>query len=821
MSVELPKGAGTQQPREEADLTNAANQNEADPRLVDELGETGLGEPTDNVEFPGVPEITYMGDDAPGFFERAIPNFKALMVSDDLGKLEIFQEAFKDDPRWGGGFVDKFGNPMMIWNEMPYYVNKPGFTATDFNSVMGEIIKYIPATKYASGAKTIRETVLRGIPAYSATELGSKIGETVLTPETVEARDQTLTDVAKETAIITGIGVGADVVVPPVVRLGTEAGKKIYQTGRKAVSETFKAAGRVGFPQITPEIIQQSKYPLTRGQKTAEIPEGPTPRATEQTGVEDELRRAQDSGLGTTIIRGFDDRQLNLIRQDAMELQSDLGANTIGRDGLYGNIPSAAAEETQSIVGSRATALKEESSALYQDLLNVPSPPRMTAEGVGTVSRNMLDIPPSMGVTGRQLDNMPILKSELTNLQRISKITANPKFKGAALVTLHGYQKSLGVAVRQAQPGSAEHAVLSRMKSDLDDAIYNGIEQGFIKGDQAVIDQLRNATGLYRQYAGLTGKLSAKDTQERAANRILTSLSNNNYTPMQVTNLLFGHSKFAPNQAVPLVLKELERSLPPAEYDQVVRLMKDGILTRAFAGTGGDITRAAIVKNYNDVFNKQRAITDLLFSPDELTRIKQFRKDVMPTLWAEIKDNPSGTSYKILSSLARQNMLNFPVMGGTGMAVRAAAPTVLKGLEEGAQATVAIDAVKQTLDRFQAPLFSGSAQAAIRPEVREESDSETLLRDLPESDRTKLEEAIDVLQQRVEPKVVDPVTLDGTETSALMSPVDNTDLFADLDFGTQPQMTNAALSSIVLPRDDDREIAMRRMARQSGIGGLV
>ena len=44
---------------------------------------------------------------------------------------------------------------------------------------------------------------------------------------------------------------------------------------------------------------------------------------------------------------------------------------------------------------------------------------------------------------------------------------------------------------------------------------------------------------------------------------------------------------------------------------------------------------------------------------------------------------------------------------------------------------------------------------------------------------------------------------------------------ADLDFGTQPQMSNAALSSIVLPRDDDREIAMRRMARQSGIGGLV
>jgi hypothetical protein len=428
----------------------------------------------------------------------------------------------------------------------------------------------------------------------------------------------------------------------------------------------------------------------------------------------------------------------------------------------------------------------------------------------------MLDIPPSMGVTGRQLDNMPILKSEITNLQRISKASANPKFKDQALNTLHSYQKSLGVAVRQAQPGSAEQAVLSRMKADLDEAIYTGIEQGFIKGDQAVIDQLRNATGLYRQYAGLTGKLSVKDTQERAANRILTSLSNNNYTPMQVTNLLFGHNKFAPNQAVPLVLKELERSLPPAEYEQVVRLMKDGILTRAFAGTGGDITRTAIVKNYNDVFNNQRAITDLLFSPEELARIKQFRKDVMPTLWAEIKDNPSGTSYKILASLSRQNLLSFP-----SPVVRAAAPTVLKGVEEASQATVAIDAVKQTLDRFQAPLFSSTAQAAIRPEVREESDEETLLRGLPESERIKLDESIDGLQRSVDPEVVEPVRLDGSETSALMSPVENTDLFADLDFGTQPQMNNTALSSIVLPRDDDREIAMRRMARQSGIGGLV
>ena len=815
MSVELPKGAGTQQPGEN-DLSNAADQYQPDPQIASQLMEEGYGDPTDDFEFPNLPEISNMGDDAPGFFERIIPNIKAIMTSDDLGKTEIFQDAFKEDPRWGGAFVDKFGNPIIVWNRVPYYVNKPGLSGTDMASFTGEVLKYIPASKFVAKAKTAKDTVMRGLGAYTATETVSKIGEAAITPETVEARDQSLADVAKETGLITGIGVGADVVIPPIVKPVVEGGKSVIRETTKAAGKVSAKIGETLFPRFTPDVIQKSKYPLTQGQRTAEIPEGPTPRSTEQTGVEDELRRAQDSGLGTNIIRGFDDAQLDAIRKDALELQSELGANTIGRDGLYGNIPSAAAEETQSIVSSRAAQLKEEASALYQDLLKVPNPPMMTAEGVGTVSRNMLDIPASMGVTGRQLENMPILRSEITNLRRISKAAADPKFQDQALSTLHSYQKSLNIAKKQAQPGSAEEAVLMRMKSELDDAIYNGIEQGFIKGDQAVIDQLRNATGLYRQYAGLSGKLSVKDTQERAANKILLSLSNNNYTPMQVTNLLFGHNKFAPNQSVPLVLKELKKSLPPAEYDQVVRLLKDGILTKAFAGTGGDITRTAIVKNYNDVFNNQRAITELLFSPEEIARIKQFRKDVMPTLWAEIKDNPSGTSYKILSSLSRQNLLSFP-----SPMVRAVAPSVMKGVDEAAQATKAIDAVRQTTDRFQAPLLSGSAQALIRPEVRDEAEGDELLRDLPTRERIKIDQGIDSLNQSINPENVDPVRLDQSNKTSMISPVEDADIFADLDFGTQPQMDQTALSSIVLPRDDDREIAMRRMARQSGIGGLV
>jgi hypothetical protein len=240
--------------------------------------------------------------------------------------------------------------------------------------------------------------------------------------------------------------------------------------------------------------------------------------------------------------------------------------------------------------------------------------------------------------------------------------------------------------------------------------------------------------------------------------------------------------------------------------------MKDGILTKAFAGTGGDITRTAIVKNFNDVFNNQRAITDKLFSPEEISRIRQFRKDVMPTLWAEIKDNPSGTSYKILSSLSRQGLLNFPGI------LRSAAPTVLKGLEEAAQATQAIDAVKQTLDRFQAPLLSNSAQSSIRPQLREESDADEGLRDLPDSDRERIKETIEGLQQTMTSD--DSAT---SELSSIMPPVTSTDIFED-DLSGQPMAQlgiNPATSPTILPSEIDREIAMRmQMQDNKGIAGL-
>jgi len=827
MSTPLPKGAGTVTPVDKPDFTNVGDQNQTDPTLL----ETVMNMPAAikqaytaegvRVEFPDAPEISDMGDDAPGFIESFIPNFKAMMTADDTGKTEIFRNTFKDDPRWGGAYVDKFGLPMIVWNKMPYYVNKPGFSGTDLNSFLGEIVKYLPATKYVGGAKGIAQTVARGATSYAATEAVSRAGESYITPQTVSSRNESIGDIAEQVRDVTALGVAFDAGMPPLAKKAGQVGSAVIKSAARRGGAAAEKIAESIFPRFDPKSLQDSKYPLTQGQRTAELPQGPTPRQTEQLEIEDVARQSASSGVGgvgggTAIIRGFDDMQLNKIRSDALQLQEEFGAGTIGRDGIYGNIPSAAAEDSQILVSSRASQLREESGNLYEQVRLAPQPPEMTADGIATVARKMLNQLPELGISPSQVVDGPLAR-EVTRLKRLEKISQNPQFKDQALANVHGYQKSLGVAIRQATPGSPDQAALIRMKSVLDDSIYEGIERGFITGDQEVIDQLRSATELYRQYSGISGKLSAKNTNQRAANKVLETLSNNDYTPQQVTNLLFGHNKFAPNQAMPLVLAELRKSLPADEFIQLESLLKDGILTRAFSGKGGEITRTAIVKNYNDVFNNQRAIIDILFSPAEIAKLKQFRTNVLPTLWAEIKMNPSGSGYTILSALARQQMLSFP-----NPLIRAGASRFLGGLDEAKMTTEAIDAVRQTLNRFQAPLISGASQALIRPQLREEADAENVLEDLPLQERINLREAIDNAQGTMETDQ-EPVVPPAEETPVL-SAVSSLPLFEDMpqnNLGGAPSGFDASMSPTILPSASDREIAMRMNAKRSGIGSLV
>jgi hypothetical protein len=753
MAIPLPKGAVGVSTGNRAEAGN-----EEDLTLDEQIGEgieeftTNLAELPENLltvsddgelEFPNVPPATNIS--SVGFFESLIPNVEAMFVRDDFGKAEIIEKAFKGDKRFGGIYKDKYANPMLVWEGAPYYVNKPGFGLPDLGTFTGEIIKYLPATKFVSGAKNIAQTIARGLPTYSATETAGQALESVLTPETTRAKSKTAGDIAKESATAGVVGTGVDVLLPPVA-------KPIVQ-GVKAVTREGAKQARKVFPDFIPEkvlskaVLQKSKYPLTQGQRTAPLPErGPTEKVTAQLEQEDVLRRAPSTDeTASQIMRGFDEKQLDQIKADAGAIQREFGSGTMAG---AADVPGAAAESIQNIGVAQSQALKERSKLAYQTVKEADMPPIMTREGILQTSKNIIDVitkggDEGLGITARELADMPLLRRELEYLKKISKIAGNTRFKGQPLRVLHGYQKSLNRAARSAQQGSPEAMALNRIKGMVDSAVFDGIEQGIMVGDEAILQELKSATDLYKQYMGLVGKGSAKDSQERAANKILEMITNPNYTPVQVARALFGHAKFNPSQSMVLVINKLKNNLPDGTAEEVMALLKDGILEKAFSGSGkSGVTRTNIVNNYDDIFVKNKKIIDAIFTPQEVKTIQAFRQNVLPTLWSEIKLNPSGSGYTILSGLANKGLLNYarlvPILGSE----------TVPAIEKMRSVSIARDAVRQQVNRMNRPLLSGAIQATVRPETVETMsrpyESRTLkdiVNDAPPSLLRKLEES--------------------------------------------------------------------------------
>ena len=134
---------------------------------------------------------------------------------------------------------------------------------------------------------------------------------------------------------------------------------------------------------------------------------------------------------------------------------------------------------------------------------------------------------------------------------------------------------------------------------------------------------------------------------------------------------------------------------------------------------------------------------DELFSADEIVKIKQFRDNVMPTLWADIKLNPSGTSYVVSSALARAGLfLTAPKLALISRAV----PMVESALKRGERLGAARDAIKQYVLRSNMPLFSGGIQSVLRPPASEAiSDNPeviNILKDIPSQTREKIMQTV-------------------------------------------------------------------------------
>ena len=80
-------------------------------------------------------------------------------------------------------------------------------------------------------------------------------------------------------------------------------------------------------------------------------------------------------------------------------------------------------------------------------------------------------------------------------------------------------------------------------------------------------------------------------------------------------NKFFGHSKFQPASVMNNVLTKIQKNVPEKEFKEVIALVKDGVLTRAFSGKGtSGVTRTNIINNYDETFKRNQNLISRLFS---------------------------------------------------------------------------------------------------------------------------------------------------------------------------------------------------------------
>ena len=637
------------------------------------------------LEYPEAPEVTAIENI--DFWESLVPNLKSGLTLDPVEKAKIIKSSFQGDPRLGQVFQDAKGHPMLEWEGAKYYINKPGFTKQDAGDVIAQTTQFLGPSKFAIAGRGLLGKAIRGFPAYTGTDMAQQAG-------TMLSGGRESLDLPKA-AGTGGIGVGADAVLgaaaiplrkfilPHLAELAKRGGQGATQTVTDAAHAATAAAtgGRVQLPRYVPPQPTSARFPQTRGQRTG------NQRLLEE---EDITRHsAQYGGQATDIIKGFDERQMATIADEAGQVQRSMGEGT----GFAPGDDIGAAEVLAERIKSTAASRKAQGSNAFTAVRDAPDTFLGRLE-LGDIATKMGAVADEMGIGRHQMSGMSIFARNHKFINRLAKLTQNERFKPQSFNSLVDFRKQLNIDIGTAAKGSPEQLALTKMRRIMDDGIDDAVTNSLFQGDPGAVQLLKKANDLWRSYKQIAG-----DRGGNAVDKLLNATIHGDKSAAETLSAIMGATVLDKGVGINFV-KRLKETL--GADSEAIKLLKDAVIYRTFVG-GIDgakrVTRSAITKKFETNFkSKGGQFTRELFTPEEIARIQKFADDVVPTMPAEIRFNPSGTSYTILGKLRENGLL------GTAFSVVQRLPGA-EAVSQGAGASRARAAVSQVEEAFFQPLF--------------------------------------------------------------------------------------------------------------------
>ena len=636
MDIELvPLGGGTRAASQDAANKLNANEYELVPLFAKApdiyQGSQPVGE---------LPEIT--DQSTVPWFKSLGTDLKLMTTSEEMEKARILKKAFPD--RTEISVDSTSGKPVVSLDGKSFVMNKEGMSAQDLNDFVAETGQFLPASLLSGGAGLLGRLGM-GLLSYGATESAREFATTLSGGKDPGESAIDLVDVATTA----GIGGTLEAVSPPMFKLlgrAFNAAKNRFGGTNEVPDEVLKTlikAASDGDEQGLYRAITSAQggdsggIPLTQGQKSGSL------SALETESMMREGTGAYGEGA-TNVMRGADNRQMDVILNQAGDLQSDIGRGTgfapEAPSEIGGRLQGDLIEREASENAAAGAAMEAGKEAMKTSPVAVPGD--VFKAGI----LKLRDIPREFGIGPQLLNEMPQLKIAMTRIRTFAKAAERGRVRAADYSKIVDARETLQTQIDSVRMDSKkEKAALIKMVNSIDETIDDMMTNGLAIGDPETINVVRSGNKAWSQYKkkffpGKGDRFGNKDVGGKALTKIL-----GDEPPERVANMLFSISKAAPSKERVQLIKRVKNIF--GDDSEQMKLIKDGFIYRMFTNTAGlgkeGVTRTSIVKNFREAFEKSPTAAKQLFTEKEIVKIRKFVGRVSRTMPAEMSINPSGT----------------------------------------------------------------------------------------------------------------------------------------------------------------------------------
>lgn len=574
-----------------------------------------------------LPELGSLADVADSEFGDIAIAAGFFTTNDEAARADILR---KNVP--GIDFAnDEFGNAVVLLPDgRSAFLNAPGFSLQDFADLGSNIVKFLPAAKFASAGKTLLSRFFLGGSAAGVTSIAEDVAAIP------QGSEQGVN--LPRAAITAGIGAGAELLGP--VLAGTRLTPE--PVTRTRTPQSFQQA-----PTEAPRI------PLTQSQRAGDVP-----------GILREQQIRTQGGFAGDVLRAGEAEQTAQARTIIAEIEEDI-ARTGGRPAIQGaqDIIDEVTLQSQTLLNSIDDAF----AAVGKTNATITRKGLDDLAGIKTVLvREGIEPDPVLfPATKAALDKIDSLFGKEVTSKTLSDIELVRRTIG----TLQGASRT-----------PADRFGVGLVKKRLDQWLDDVVDNALFTGDEAALDLIKNARSLRAEF----GRRFQENTRRTRSGKIIAdpggkvveSILTRSPTDEAVVNMIFGRGRlFNDNNAVRVVksLKSAAGNAPSVDAAlQQLALRRIG--QKALVDEGFD--PKLFVSNFDNAFKKSPALMRELFPPDILKRLRTFRNDASKIV------PPKGASAATISASRRQaRNLWVSTMGGLGLAGKL--PFVGSGLRAG------------------------------------------------------------------------------------------------------------------------------------------